>query len=84
MAINIISSSPSSFNAYELCNFYTTGQKAITPYAVTGDVMGVGPPQPIYSVSCAPTPGGNATCLPVYGTLHCFWLPIKINEALRW
>jgi hypothetical protein len=56
------------FDAYHFCNFYTTGQKAIVP-SLDSNQLAVGPPQPIVSVACEPTPGGNNTCLPVYGML---------------
>jgi hypothetical protein len=64
MAVSIIDSP--DFDAYNFCNFYTTGQKAIVA-SNSNHELTVGPPQPIISVSCAAFPGGNNTCLPVYG-----------------
>lgn len=68
MAVSLISSP--DFDAFHFCNFYTTGQKAIVP-SPSNNQLAIGPPQPIVSVDCEPTPGGNGTCLPAYGKSPC-------------
>jgi hypothetical protein len=65
--INLIT--VNNFDAYDSCSFYTTGQQEVVGTNLDGTIE-LGPPQPILSVSCKPTPVPPGICLPDYGM--CF------------
>ncbi|KAG9232883.1 hypothetical protein BJ875DRAFT_465609 [Amylocarpus encephaloides] len=69
-AMGVSSIDTSTFDAYSKCNFYTTGRKQIVGSRL-GSTVQIGPPQPIESVECQPTPNPPGTCLPVYAS--CEW-----------
>ncbi|KAF4625311.1 hypothetical protein G7Y89_g12855 [Cudoniella acicularis] len=68
LSINLIDGG--GFNAWSSCIFYTTGQQTLVG-SQAGEYVTVGPPQPIVSVACQPTPAPPNTCLPVYA--QCEW-----------
>lgn len=59
-----------TYNIWLNCNFYTTGQKAIATTG-SGTTVDIGPPQPILSVACRPTPNPPGNCLPDFAM--CEW-----------
>ncbi|RDW75839.1 hypothetical protein BP5796_06660 [Coleophoma crateriformis] len=54
------------FDAYSRCTFFTSGNAALVGGVNHQGSIAVGPPQPIYSVSCQPDP--PIQCLPDYAS----------------
>ncbi|MAD85634.1 MAG: hypothetical protein CL912_21950 [Deltaproteobacteria bacterium] len=73
LTINRITNS--DFNIFYSCNFYFAddgGKPVATTPSADGKEVQVGTPRAVTGVNCQPTPGGDNTCLPVYGKLCLF------------